>query len=313
MSKLRKTKGFPFLKIPFLYDGGDNSLSLLIIGPEKRRSTEIAMVEAAKKYFDKVLYASVTRIRIESGSEGVAPFFRNTNLLKFDVVLVRIPSEHRDFGYVLTKIFEDSHKYLPVGYKAIVISSSEFLLPVFLNLKNCALKSPLTYFASSKEGVVQSLEKFSYPVSIRPPYEKNGVINVDSKESALGIVDTMEKLNQSILIQESLSGADSVDILVSGSHIYALKNKEPFALKERDRRAVLEVSRVIGAEICRMNGVFHKGKLLVRGISPTPRIMIFEEKFGGNIIDTMFSDLREKSEDFFERNPLWKILRMMRF
>jgi len=285
----------------------------LIIGPKKRRRTEIAMVEAAKKYFDRVLYASVASIRIESGPDGVAPFFKNTNLLKFDVVLVRIPSEHRDFGYVLTKIFEDSRKYLPVGYKSIVISSSEFLLPVFLNLKNCALKSPLTYFASSRDAVALSLENFKYPLTIRPPYEKNGAINVDSKESALGIVDTMEKLNQSILIQEALHGADAIDVLVAGNNIYALKNKEPFDLEERDRKAVLEVSRAIGAEICRMNGVMHKGELLVRGISPAPKIMIFEEKFGGNIIDTMFSDLRKKSEDFFERNPFWKILRMMRF
>lgn len=287
-------------------------MRLLIIGPARRKTTEIALVDAAKRHFEKVLYVPVTRIRIEAGEEGVAPFFRNTNLLKFDVVLARISKEHRDFGYVLVKIFEESHKFLPVGYKAIVLSSSEFLTPVYLSLKNCALKTPLTYFASSKEGVMQSLEKFRYPVTIRPPYEKNGVIKVDSKESALGILDTMEKLNQPILIQEALNGADVVDILVAGEQVYAMKNKRPYKLRGHDRSAVIEASRVFGAQICRMNGAMCGGKLLLRGISVAPKLMIFEEKFGGNVIEEMMADLREKSASFLEKNPLLRVVRWVK-
>ncbi len=274
-------------------------MKLLIIGPEKRKMTEIAMVRAAKKYFGKVLYAPVSCVRIEVTGSGVAPFFRNTNLLAFDVVLARIPKECRDFGYVLTKIFEEQGKYLPVGYKAIILGSSEFLVPIFLGLKSCALKSPLTYFASSKEALRQSLEGFRYPVTIRPPYEKNGVMTVDSKESALGIIDTMEKLSQPILIQESLNGSDSVDILVAGERVYALKNKKPLELGENNRSAVIEASKVFGAQICRINGAMRGGDLLVRGISVAPKMMIFEEIFGEGIIDGMIKGLKEKAERFF--------------
>ncbi|VVB59245.1 Ribosomal protein S6--L-glutamate ligase [uncultured archaeon] len=256
-------------------------------------------MHCAKNHFDKVLYVPINRIGIESNENGVVPFLKNKNLLSFDVVLSRTEKEYRDMGYVLAKIFEDNGKYMPVNYKAILLGTSEFLVPVYFGLKNNGVKSPRTYFASSKQAIIQNFDNFKYPVTVKLPYQKDGAMIMDSKESAIGVIDTMEKLDQPILVQEAVKTSEKLRILVAGKSVYALKNEQAFALSKEYRKAMLDTAKTIGAQICQINAVAHADKLFVLGISVAPRMMIFEKVFGEGVINNAMKEIRADAQEFF--------------
>lgn len=274
-------------------------MKLLFIGPAKRRKTDREIIRCAKAHFEKVIYAPITRIVIESNESGVVPFLNNTNLLEFDVVLVRVEKEYRDIGYVLAKIFEDKGKYLPVNYKAILLGSSEFLVPVFFGLKNNGIRAPRTYFASSKKAIIRNFENFNYPITVKLPYQKDGAMTIDSKESAVGVIDTMEKLDQPILIQEAAKNSEKMRILVAGQRVYALKNERPVKLSPHDEKSMLETARTIGAEICQMYAVSDRKRLFVSGVNISPKMMIFEEIFGEGVINGAMREMRSNADKFF--------------
>jgi len=279
-------------------------LKLLIIGSKKRRKTDSAILKCARNHFDKVLHTPITKIVIESGENGVVPLLGKKNLLEYDVVLVRVEKEYMEVGYVLAKIFEDNGKYMPTNYKAILLGSSEFLVPVYFGLKKNGIKSPRTYFASSKDAIVQNFENFNYPITVKLPYQKDGAMTVDSKESAIGVIDTMEKLDQPILIQESVKDSEKIRVLVAGKKAYALKNDAAFALSESDENAILETARKIGADICQLYAAVNENKLFVYGINIAPKMMIFETVFGEGVINGAMKGLRENADMHFAKNNI---------
>lgn len=279
-------------------------MKLLIIGSKKRRKTDSAILKCARNHFDKVLHTPITKIVIESGENGVVPLLGKKNLLEYDVVLVRVEKEYMEVGYVLAKIFEDNGKYMPTNYKAILLGSSEFLVPVYFGLKKNGIKSPRTYFASSKDAIVQNFENFNYPITVKLPYQKDGAMTVDSKESAIGVIDTMEKLDQPILIQESVKDSEKIRVLVAGKKAYALKNDAAFALSESDENAILETARKIGADICQLYAAVNENKLFVYGINIAPKMMIFETVFGEGVINGAMKGLRENADMHFAKNNI---------
>lgn len=276
-------------------------MKLLIIGPKKRRKTDQRILKYAKAHFDKVLHTPITRVVIESDENGVVPLLKDKSLLEYDVVLIRIEKEYRDIGYVLAKIFEDNGKYTPINYKAILLGSSEFLIPVFFGLKKNGIKSPRTYFTSSKEAIMQNFENFNYPVTVKLPYQKDGAMTLDSKESIIGVIDTMEKLDQPILIQEAVKDSEKIRVLVAGKKAYAIKNDAAFKLSPGDENAVVETARKIGADICQMYAAVNENKLFIYGINIAPKMMVFETVFGEGIINSAMKDMRENADIFFSK------------
>lgn len=284
-------------------------MKLLIIGSKKRRKTDAAILKCAKNHFDKVLHTPITKIVIESNENGVVPLLGSKNLLEYDVVLVRVEKEYRDIGYVLAKIFEDNGKYLPVNYKAILLGSNEFLVPIYFGLKNNGIKSPRTYFASSKEAIIGNFEKFDYPITVKLPYQKDGTMTVHSKESAVGVIDTMEKLDQPILIQESVKNSEKIRVLVAGKKAYALKNDAAFALSEVDESAIIATAGKIGADICQMYAAMNENKIFVYGVNIAPKMMIFESIFGEGVINSAMKDMRENADAHFAKNTIKPLAR----
>ncbi|MFH1472098.1 MAG: hypothetical protein ABIF85_04300 [Nanoarchaeota archaeon] len=279
-------------------------MKLLIIGSKKRRKTDSAILKCAKNHFDKVLHTPITKIVIESNEDGVVPLLGSKNLLEYDAVLIRVEKEYRDIGYVLAKIFEDNGKYMPVNYKAILLGSSEFLVPIYFGLKKNGIKSPKTYFASSKEAIIQNFENFKYPITVKLPYQKDGAMTVDSKESAIGIIDTMEKLDQPILIQEIVKTSEKIRVLVAGKKAYALKNDAAFALSDSDENAIIATAGKIGADVCQMYAAMNENKIFIYGINIAPRMMIFENIFGKGVIDGALREMRENADAHFAKNNL---------
>ncbi|RLG13222.1 MAG: hypothetical protein DRN71_05285 [Candidatus Nanohalarchaeota archaeon] len=283
-------------------------MKLCILGPKERTETEIQFLENAKKYFDKVLYVPMSNMRIESKNGQSIPYYKDTNLLGFDVILPRITRKYSDAGYVLVKLFEDNAKYIPVKYSSIVFGYNEFLTPIYLS--EHGIPMPHTYFALSRVALDRILPTLKYPALLKLPYEKRGRMIIDSESSAKGIIDTIQQFGQPIIIQEMIENSIGLSILVVSDKMYALKNKDKvYRLNEKDREVVSNVVRVLGTSICQINALKTSSGLMILGVDICPNIVGFSEKFNEDMTEVILKHLKERTEMHGEKNIVTRFLK----
>ncbi|NOQ55189.1 MAG: hypothetical protein GQ477_00100 [Nanohaloarchaea archaeon] len=269
-------------------------MKLCIIGPEKRSESEIELMELAKKEFDSILYAPIEMIRIETCKETAAPFFKNINLLDFDVIFPQISKRNADFGYVLLKIFEQHNILSPLSSESLLYGYNEFLLPFSLN--NNAIQTPRTYLSMSRTAIEKSIDTMIYPAILKLPYSKTGTIVLDSAESAKGVVDTLETLKQPITLQETFKDAVAISVLMIGNNTYGVKNKnKQYKLSNEERNTVMSVSQLLKATICQINLLKANDKVMVVGFNIKPKIEFFGDIYETNLLEKCVSYLGKRT------------------
>ncbi|MCK5593775.1 MAG: hypothetical protein KAI18_00885 [Candidatus Aenigmarchaeota archaeon] len=278
-------------------------MKLCIIGPEKRSDSEIELMELAKKEFDSVLYAPIEMIRIETCKETAAPFFKNINLLDFDVIFPRISKRNADFGYVLLKIFEQHKMLSPLSSESLLYGYNEYLLPFSLN--NNKIQTPRTYLSMSRTAIEKNIDTMIYPAILKLPYSKTGTIVLDSAESAKGVVDTLETLKQPITLQETFKDATAISVLVIGNHTYAVKGKDSrYKLTTEERNTIMSVSQLLNATICQINLLKANDKAMVVGFNIKPKIEFFGNIYELNLLEKCVSYLGKRTT-IKEENPIF--------
>lgn len=283
-------------------------MKLCILGPKERTSTEIKLLENAKKYFDAVLYVPMSNMRIESKNGQSIPYYKETNLLGFDAILPRITRKYRDSGYVLVKLFEDKSRYTPIEYKSIVFGYNEFLTPIYLSERGIPM--PPTYFALSRVALERVLPTIKYPALLKLPYEKKGQVIIDSENSAKGIIDTIQQFVQPIIIQEMIDNSVGLSILVIGDSIYALKNKDTrYKLNEKSCGIIMDVMNALGTSICQINAIKTASSIMIHSVNICPNIDGFSDKYDIDMSDVMLRYIKSRAEMHAEKNVVTKFLK----
>ncbi|MEA3229752.1 MAG: hypothetical protein U9P44_02450 [archaeon] len=283
-------------------------MKICIIGPDARSDTEIYMMETAKKtpkqMFDSVLYASIEKIHIETCHDKKAvPYFKNLNLLDFDIIIPMVNKANADFCYVLLKIFEQHKKIISISSKSLLNGYNEFLLPFILN--NGGIETPRTYLAMSRTAIEKNIDTMIYPALLKLPYSKAGTIILDSKSSAKGVVDTLETLNQPITLQETFEDAFSINVLLIGKETYAIKGKDKkYALKKDEMDLVLNVSKLLDVNIYQLNLIKTNNQVMVAGFNIKPKIEYYSEIYNINLFDKCLAYLR-KHASVSKENPVF--------
>ncbi|MCK5333012.1 MAG: ATP-grasp domain-containing protein [Candidatus Aenigmarchaeota archaeon] len=254
-------------------------MKICILGPKKTGETEIELIEEAKNIFEKVLYVPLSNVRIECTGKRPAPYYKDTNLLEFDVFLPRIFKKASDMGYVLMKTLEGGMKYSPINHLSVLFGYNEFLLP--MQLRENGIPSLKSYFAMSRSALEKTISDLKYPIVLKLPYDKKGEIIIDSEETAKGVFDAVEELSQPLLVQDFAGKADSIDALVAGKKIFALKNKKlPARLSKIETKTILRASKAINASVSEINCLRTEEGLLVHGANICPNLTKYEPEFG---------------------------------
>lgn len=254
-------------------------MKICILGPKKTSETEIELIEESKKIFDKALYVPLPNVRIECTGKRPVPYYKDTNLLDFDVFLPRILKKASDIGYVLLKTLENSRKYCPLNHISVLFGYNEFLLPI--QLRESGIPSLKSYFAMSRSALEKTISELKYPIVLKLPYDKKGAIIIDSEETAKGVFDAVEELSQPLLVQDFAGKADSIDALVAGKKIFALKNKKsPARLSKIETKIILRASKAVNASVCEINCLRTEEGLLVHGMNICPGMAKYEPEFG---------------------------------
>jgi len=237
-----------------------------ILGPMKRSECELWLLKEGKKAFEKFAYIPIPAVRVES-KDGIKVLYKKTNLAEFDCIIPRVPRTYTWIGYTILNILKDE-VYLPIKPESVFIARNKFI--TLLALKEAGLPVPNTYLTISRQTLEGLLDEMSYPVVMKLLYGSlgKGVMFADSKQSAVSLMDTLERFKEPIFLEEYIRNpGEDIRIFVLGDEVLAaMKRKakkderraniaiggvgEPIDLGPKMRDLALRAAKVLGMGIC---------------------------------------------------------------
>lgn len=211
-----------------------------ILGPLQKSECELDILREGKKIFNEFFYVPIPEVRI-SLRDVTKVLYKNRNLANLDFIIPRIPRTYVNLGFTILNILKDK-LYLPITPESVLISHNKFL--TLLRLKEAGLPVPKTYLATSRQSLENLLDKMKFPVVMKLLYGSlgKGVMFADSKESAVSLMDTLERFKEPILLEEYIPnpGEDIRAFVLDGDVLVAMKRKA----KRGERRANIAVGGV---------------------------------------------------------------------
>ncbi|MBR9680692.1 MAG: RimK family alpha-L-glutamate ligase [Candidatus Altiarchaeota archaeon] len=243
-------------------------MKLAILGPLSRSYEEIRLLEEATKRFSSVSYFPIPQVVVEMEGESFKLTHKNKNLLDYDVILPRMPRSYKTFGTTLLHFLNKAGKSLPIEPWAVVASHNKFL--TLAMLQEGGIPIPETYMGL-KRGVVEDvLSTMNYPAVLKLLYGSMGVgvMFADSKQSAISIIDAMERFNEPIFVEDFIPPGN-VDIrayVINGKVVASMKRiaKEDerranigmggeghvYKLTSKEKKLALKSAELMGCKIC---------------------------------------------------------------
>lgn len=204
-----------------------------ILGPLKRSECELQLLEEGEKVFEEVFYVPLPEVRMEFGKEARI-FHNNKDLTNFDFVIPRIPRTYTNLGFIILNILKEK-LYVPIRPESVLISHNKFL--TLVALKEANLPVPETYLATSRQALENILDEMRFPVVMKLLYGSlgKGVMFADSKESAVSLMDTLERFREPIFLEEYVPNpGEDIRAFVLGNDILAAMKRKA---KRDERRA----------------------------------------------------------------------------
>lgn len=236
-----------------------NLNKLCIIG-ERESKTNIRLIEEAKKRFGSVFFVPIDAIHIGL-TDRFSITYRTTNLLKFKAIFPRISKAMSSYSYQLLSLFPED-TFMPIKPISFLLAYERFfLLTILRKRKIDTINLRLTY---KTESAIRILEESNFPVVIRTPEKKTGVV-VENTSEAKTLIDAFVALNQPILIEDVIK--DMVSIYVAEPYVLCAVKKKT---KERDivfgkgklkkfklgleiKQLALDAARAIDTQIARVD------------------------------------------------------------
>jgi len=243
-------------------------MKLAILGPLKRGYEEIRLIKEGRKVFDSVSYFSIPQITIEMRNDKVDLLHKKKSLLDYDAILPRIPRTYKTFGLTILSLLQSCGKKLPIDPMAVLLSHNKFLTLVCL--RENGLPVPLTFLSLKRKVMEEILEDMEYPIVLKLLYGSRGVgvMFADSKQSAVSIIDALERFDEPIFVEEYIENpGEDIRAYVVGYEVIASMKRiarkgerranigiggvgKVYELKEEEERLAIEAAKALGMEIC---------------------------------------------------------------
>jgi hypothetical protein len=115
-----------------------------------------------------------------------------------------------------------------------------------------------------------------------------------SDSSLKGVVDTLQRLAQPIMIEEHYKNPTNIKILVIGPNTHAIKNEnESYKLSTGEHQIILRATRLLNTTICQVNAIKLGGELMVKNIELYPDIEHFEKILKNDFVAEILNYLSE--------------------
>jgi len=282
-----------------------------MIGMEKSQ-TNISLLNEAKNVFDSVFFVPIDAIGVGLTREFSIKY-RVTDLLKFNAVLPRIPRRISSYGYQLLSLFP-AGTYMPIKPIAFLLAEERFFLLTVLRKRE--IPTTNLHMTKSPKAAIKLLDETRFPVVIRTPSRKTGVL-VENISEAKSIIDALGSLKESILIEDLVR--NMVSVYVAEPEVIASikkKSKEKdvvFAEGEPRKQKInidiqqlaLDAARAIDSQIARVDISMEKEPRVVN-IELNPSLINAGRAVGKNLPRIVMESLKENYTRHQQRPVLMK-------
>lgn len=284
---------------------------LCIIGQEKS-DTNIKLIEEAKKAFNSVFFVPISGIHIGL-TDKFSITYRSTDLLKYNAILPRIPRSLCSYGYELLSLFPED-TYMGIRPIALLLADERFFLLTVLRKRG--IHTIDMRMARSNDAAARIIEQNSFPMIIRTPEKKTGVI-VNNKIEAKSTADALTSLKQPILIEDIVKNLVSVYVAepeVMGAVKKKTKEKDvlfaPGDIKNQKidaevQQLALDAASSIEAQVARVD-IALDGEPKVANIDLNPSLISASKVTGVNLPKKTIEAIRKNYTAYKERPMLMR-------
>jgi ribosomal protein S6--L-glutamate ligase len=197
----------------------------LIIGSKRpKKSTIKALIKAAEKLFDVVLFVPVHKVRIVYDRGRAMLYYKDINLMEFDACYPRFGAKYSLMGEPILKLLDDSPCYSPVTLRSYHYANHKYF--TIKKLAEADLPVVLSSLSISPNAMQEQMAHFGYPVVLKliSGFAGKGVVLVENEKQLRSILDTIHLFEDYISAQKFV-GRKNTDIrcYVIGEQVIAAK------------------------------------------------------------------------------------------
>lgn len=292
------------------------AMKLCILASHPKWKDSLMIAKEAKKQFDGVFIAPIEEVSVDS-QKKIRIMCGSRNLANFDCILPRIDYEHKNYGYTICRFLEKK-VFIPVKSESILLTHDKFL--TLTELQKAGIPIPLSYISSTKQAAEHILDKITYPAVIKLTAGKEGigVMFAHNKGSASAIIDTIELMNSSILIEKYVEneGQDVRAFVVGDKVIGAMKRVakkdelranitlggrgEKTELSDRSKEIAVNAAQALGMNIAGIDLMGKENDTVIE-VNINPGVAGISKYVNPQIPKIIVSYLRKEAEKFKKR------------
>ncbi len=286
-------------------------MTLAIIGQEKSESN-LRLLSEAKKKFGSVFFVPIDGIGVGL-NERFTIDYRTSDLLRFKAVLPRFPAEYSSFGYQLLSLFQ-SDTYIAVKPISYLLAAERFFLLTVLRKRGISTIN--LNMARSTKASLRIVESGEYPMIIRTPEKKTGVV-VKNKLEARSIIDALAHLKRHILVEDV--SRSIVSAYVAEPEVVACVRKRskatdvlfaPGEIKSHKmdmecEQLALDTARSMDAHLARVDMCLEDGPRVVN-VELRPDLVVPSRVTGVNIPQKIVESVHQNFKSYSEKPILFK-------
>jgi len=291
----------------FLYIGGSN----------EKQIVKQMILEEAHKFFDTVLYAPLSKIKIECIEGKTKLLFKGTDLTSFDACYARFFSKDLMFGEIVLDILNHSDVFVPLNSEGFQITNHKYFTVKVLSRENIPV--PISSLAVSPQTAIDMSHKIGYPIVIKllSGFGGRGVMRANSEEEFKPVLDTLKVFKEFISTQEYVE-SNNYDIrcLVMGEDVFGIKRTTPAGewrtnvsgggkaefveLSNAMKQDALKASTILGLDVCAVDFIESEGKYKLIEVNFAPGFM--PDFFGSKLPNALMKFLYKKTREIKSKN-----------
>jgi len=274
------------------------------------------IVESMKKYFDSVEHYDIRKVEMRIGKGNTLLLYNGDKLENnYDCVYLKSSFRYALIQRALATYFK-GHAYMPISPSAFTVVNDKVY--THLSLEKAKIPTPETYITPTVDAAKKLLNEINFPIILKIPggTHGKGVMFAESVAAASGILDTLEGLKQSVLLQEYIEtdGTDIRAIVVGDKVVASMMRKankdekrsnlhsggmaEPVVLDQKSKQIAIKAAKALKCEICGVDILESVKGPLVLEANLSPGLQGIMEVTGKDVSDYFAKFLFERTKEF---------------
>ena len=244
--------------------------------------------------------------------------------LNFDSVIPRIAATWTFYGSAVVRQFELMGSIS--ANSSAGISRSRDKLRALQLIGNSGVGMPVTgyvHFSRDVESVLKSIGNPPFVIKLLEGTQGRGVVLAETMDAAIGVIETMKKIDANILVQEFIRESKGEDIraIVVGDKVVASMKRvakpgefrsnvhlggsvENYHITKEEEEAAVKASKVLKLDVSGVDLVQSDRGPLVLEVNSSPGLEGIEKATNIDVADEIISFLEDKVKNTDKSKPI---------